>query len=65
MDSLMRKSKYTFIDGMTGFSLNIAGMNFSDGDMDTMSGKFTAAYKEMNRIEAGEIKNPDDENPLE
>ena len=56
----MRKSKYTFIDGMTGFSLNIAGMNFSDGDMDTMSGKFTAAYKEMNRIEAGEIKNPDE-----
>ncbi|MDD2524638.1 MAG: hypothetical protein PHT81_07335, partial [Endomicrobiaceae bacterium] len=60
MNSLMRKSKYTFIDGTTGFSLNIAGMNFSDGDMDAMSDKFAAAYKEMNKIEAGEIKNPDE-----
>ncbi|OGV38509.1 MAG: hypothetical protein A2020_13185 [Lentisphaerae bacterium GWF2_45_14] len=60
MDSLMRKSKYTFIDGKTGFSLNVAGMDFSDSDMENMSGKLVAAHKEMTRIEAGEIKNPDE-----
>lgn len=60
MSNCERKSKYTFIDGNTGFTLNIAGMNFTDNDMDDMSDKFAAAYKEMNRIEAGEIKNPDE-----
>ena len=55
-----RKHKYTFIDGKSGFTLSIAGMSFSDSDMEGMKDKFEKAYGGMLKIEAGEIKNPDE-----
>lgn len=60
MSCFERKNKYTITDGKSGFSLNISGMNFTDGDIAGMKGAFEKAYVEMGRIEAGEIKNPDE-----
>jgi len=56
-----RNRKYTLIDGDCGFSLNVAGMDFSDKDLDALSEKFKKAHIEMKKIEAGEIKNPDEQ----
>lgn len=55
-----RNRKYTLIDGESGFSLNVSGMNFSDKDLESMSARFKEADMEMRRIESGEIKNPDE-----
>jgi len=55
-----RNHKYTLIDGNSGFSIAFAGMKFSDSDLDKMADKFDRAKREMVRIEAGEIKNPDE-----
>ena len=48
------------IDGKTGFSLDISGMNFTDADFSGISAKFATAHAEMRKIEAGEIKNQDE-----
>jgi len=55
-----RNRKYTITDGNSGFSISFAGMKFSDADLDSMTDKFERAKREMARIEAGEIKNPDE-----
>ena len=55
-----RNHKYTMTDGNSGFSIAFAGMKFSDLDLDSMTDKFDRAKREMARIEAGEIKNPDE-----
>ncbi|MCK4983693.1 MAG: hypothetical protein KAS17_12255, partial [Victivallaceae bacterium] len=55
-----RNHKYTLTDGNSGFSIAFAGMKFSDADLDKMAVKFDRAKREMARIEAGEIKNPDE-----
>ncbi|HCE45711.1 MAG TPA: glucose-6-phosphate isomerase [Lentisphaeria bacterium] len=55
-----RNMKYTFIDGETGFTLDVAGMNFSEPDLENLSAKFAEANGEMKKIEAGAIKNPDE-----
>ena len=55
-----RNRKYTLTDGNSGFSISFAGMKFSDADLDSMADKFERAKREMARIEAGEIKNPDE-----
>lgn len=63
MDSLElieRNRNYTLTEGESGFTLNVAGMNFSDENLDGLSAKFADAHMEMQRIEAGEIKNPDE-----
>ena len=48
-------------DGKTGFSLDISGMNLSDSDFAALDSKFATAHAEMKKIEAGEIKNQDEE----
>ncbi len=55
-----RNLEYTLVDGAGAFSIGFAGMNFSDADLDGMAAKFAAAAAEMAKIEAGEIKNPDE-----
>ena len=57
---IARNNAFTLIDGESGFSLNVAGMHFSEADLDAMAGKFAAAHEGMKAIEAGEIKNPDE-----
>ena len=60
MDWVARNSKYTLTDADSGFSIAFAGMNFNDSDIDKLSPLFERAKKEVARIEAGEIKNPDE-----
>ncbi len=55
-----RNRKYTLIDGKSSFSIDFAGMNFSEKDLAELAPGFERARKEMARIEAGEIKNPDE-----
>ncbi len=55
-----RNRKYTLIDPESQFTIAFAGMKFEDSDLETMRGKFERAAREMARIEAGEIKNPDE-----
>jgi glucose-6-phosphate isomerase len=55
-----RNHKYTLTDGASGFSIAFAGMNFKDNDLNAMSDKFERAKSEMAKLEAGEIKNPDE-----
>ena len=58
---LERSRKYTVINGKTGFSIAFAGMKFDDADLAGMADKFARAAREMKKIEAGEIKNPDEQ----
>ena len=60
MDWVARNSKYTLTDAASGFSIAFAGMNFNDSDIDALSPLFERAKKEVARIEAGDIKNPDE-----
>ncbi len=60
MDWLTRNQKYTMIDETSGFTLNFAGMKFTEEDLSAMEPLFERAVREMARIEAGEIKNPDE-----
>ena len=55
-----RNAAYTNVDPESGFSIDFAGMRFSAADMDGMRDRTAAAMREMARIEAGEIKNPDE-----
>ena len=57
---LERSRKYTVTDKATGFSVAFAGMKFTDADLAGMADKFARAAAEMKKIEAGEIKNPDE-----
>ncbi|OGV49464.1 MAG: hypothetical protein A2X49_00775 [Lentisphaerae bacterium GWF2_52_8] len=59
-DWIQRNHKYTLIDAKSGFTLNVAGMRFTEAQLDGLAGLFNKAHKEMQRIEAGEIKNPDE-----
>ena len=55
-----RNAAYTVVDPESGFSIDFAGMNFSSEDIEHMRGRTADALREMARIEAGEIKNPDE-----
>jgi glucose-6-phosphate isomerase len=55
-----RCRKYTFVDGASGFQINFAGMKFGSSDIARMSKRFGPVHKEMKRIEAGAVKNPDE-----
>jgi glucose-6-phosphate isomerase len=55
-----RTKKYSLIHSETGFTLNVAGMQFSDNDLNSLSDSFKSAHKEMKAIESGVIKNPDE-----
>lgn len=59
-DWIERNHKYTLIDSESGFSLRFAGMNFEEEDLGALREPLKLAYAEMQKIEAGEIKNPDE-----
>ncbi|UKI32998.1 MAG: hypothetical protein L6W00_05645 [Lentisphaeria bacterium] len=55
-----RNAKYTLVDADSQFSIAFAGMKFEESDLKALAPKFERAAREMARIEAGEIKNPDE-----
>ena len=55
-----RNAKYTLVDADSQFSIAFAGMKFEESDLKALAPKFERATHEMARIEAGEIKNPDE-----
>ncbi|MBR7105127.1 MAG: glucose-6-phosphate isomerase [Lentisphaeria bacterium] len=60
MDWVTRNRQYTLTDAASGFSIAFAGMDFNSQDIDALKPLFERAAKEVARIEAGEIKNPDE-----
>ena len=60
MNSIERNHKYALTDGKNGFSINFADMKFEQSDLDALSSKFAVAHEEMKKLEAGAIKNPDE-----
>ncbi len=60
MDWLERNKVFSFTDEASGFELNYAAMNVDAADFEAMRDKFAHAAAEMKKIEAGEIKNPDE-----
>ena len=61
MDWVKRSSEYTFTDGKSGFSINFAGMKFDKKDIDALAPACARAYAGIADIEAGKIKNPDEQ----
>ena len=59
-DWMERCHKYTFVDGSTGFQINFSGMKFQDSAITEMTSCFAGVHAEMQKIEKGEIKNPDE-----
>ena len=59
-DWMERCHKYTFVDGKSGFQINFAGMKFEDSAIKEMAARFESVHAEMQKIEKGEIKNPDE-----
>lgn len=55
-----RNKNYSLIEPNSGFTLNFAGMKFDGEQLDDMRVKIERAHSEMMRIEAGAIKNPDE-----
>ncbi len=59
-DWISRCHKYTFVDGDSSFQINFAGMSFQDANIEEMTARFASVHAEMQKIERGEIKNPDE-----
>jgi len=55
-----RNRNYTLVDGESDFSLNVAGMHFTEEQLAELKEKFEKAHAGMKAIESGEIKNPDE-----
>ncbi len=53
--------KYTLTEPESGFEISFAGMKFGETELDGMAERFKRAAREMKKIEAGEIKNPDEQ----
>ena len=61
MNWVDRSQKYTLTDFASGFSISFAGMKFTEAQISALSGKFERAAKEMKLLEAGAVKNPDEQ----
>ena len=61
MNWIERSEKYTLRDNASGFAISFAGMNFQDSDLAAMAPAFARAASEMKNLEAGAIKNPDEQ----
>lgn len=59
-DWIARNHKYTLVDGESGFTINFADMKFEQEQLDAMKPQFEKAHAEMVKLEAGAIKNPDE-----
>ena len=60
MDWVARSHKYTLNDCSNGFSISFAGMNFTGEQLEALKPRFERALTEMAKLEAGAIKNPDE-----
>jgi len=49
-----------FVDAETGFTLDLTGMGIQPAQFATLAGPLAQAHTEMVRLEAGAIKNPDE-----
>ncbi len=54
------KQKKCYSDHATAFSLDYSGMDYKTAELDDLAFRFIQVHKEMQKIEAGEIKNPDE-----
>jgi glucose-6-phosphate isomerase len=54
-------SKSRLVNGETGFSIDFSGMKISDAGLEAISDKLAAAHVEMGEIEAGAVKNIDEQ----
>ena len=52
--------KPLLIEPESGFSIDLSGMGIPAAEMEKLAPRFAAAAAEMKKIEAGEIKNPDE-----
>ena len=59
-NKLTRTEQYTLNHGTANFSINFSDMNFTESALNEMKDKLSIANTEMRKIEAGEIKNPDE-----
>ncbi|MBR2363573.1 MAG: glucose-6-phosphate isomerase, partial [Lentisphaeria bacterium] len=59
-DFQKRCAGFSFTDGASAFSMNFAGMDFEESAFDAVAQRFPAVHSEMEKIELGEIKNPDE-----
>ncbi len=55
-----RNHKYTLVEPKSGFTFAAAGMKFSADQLQALAPKFAAAHQEMQKLEGGAIKNPDE-----
>lgn len=55
-----RNRTYTLVDAIDNFSIAFAGMKFTNADLEQLGAKFERAAREMAKLEAGAIKNPDE-----
>ena len=53
-------NKFTLNHNEANFSINFSEMNFTDKQLNNLAKKLENAHSEMRKIEAGEIKNPDE-----
>ena len=60
-DWMKRTREYTLLDGKTGFTVDFAGMKFTGEQLAALAPRFDEVNREMAKIEAGEIKNPDEQ----
>jgi len=60
-DWMKRTREYTLLDGKTGFTVDFAGMKFTGEQLAALAPRFDEVNCEMAKIEAGEIKNPDEQ----
>ena len=61
MNWIERSERYTLSDNASGFAISFAGMKFKDDDLSAMAPLFAHAAAEMIKLEAGAIKNPDEQ----
>ena len=61
MDWTERNRKYTLSDSASGFTISFAGMKFTADQLAALKDKFERASGEMAKLEAGAIKNPDEQ----
>ncbi|MBE6375791.1 MAG: glucose-6-phosphate isomerase [Lentisphaerae bacterium] len=61
MDWVKRNCEYTLTDGKSGFAISFAGMKFDENDLAKLDKAFAKASAGIADIEAGAIKNPDEQ----
>jgi glucose-6-phosphate isomerase len=55
-----RMKRYGIYDPSLGFGLDVSGMPFEEGYLDSMKSRMDAAFEAMTQLEAGAVANPDE-----